>query len=246
MEIKYEQAPKTINRGISMIIYANPGAGKTTLATTLPADETLIITTEAGLGPLINKGHRLLDVIQVMHNNPLMSLEEIIAEIYRKIRTEKHAFKYIVIDNLSELENQLLQDYTRRRKKPSPEMKEWGDVAYRMKEWVTLFRDLEFQGVNVIFNAWETQIDMKTMTGETMTMSVPFVTKRTAVQICGLVDAVGHLAVYEKSGQRWLQFGPSNTYLTKCQFKGLGNEEADLMKVFSKINSYNYEEVQSA
>lgn len=241
MQITFEKAPDRIDRGISMIIYAMPGVGKTTLASTLPPEETLIITTEAGLGPLLGKGHVLLDVKQVQENNKDKTFEEVVAEIYRHLRTEKHPFKNVVIDNLSELENQLLQDYVRRRKKPSPELKEYGDVSYRIKEWVTLFRDLEYQGINVIFNAWETTLDIKSSNGEIVTMTVPFVSKKASIQICGLVDAVGHLEVYEKTGQRWVRFGPSTQFLTKTQFQGLGTgEEADLVSIIGKIRSYQY------
>ena len=241
MEIKFEKVPSSIDRGISIIIYGNPGSGKTTLASTLPPEETLIITTEAGLGPLLGKGHTLLDLKKVMENNQDKTLEEVVSEIYRMLRTEKHPFKNIVLDNLSELENQLLQDYTHRRKKPHPELKEWGDVSFRMKEWMTLFRDLEYQGLNVIFNAWETQLEIQNYGGEVRTMGVPFIAKRAAVQMCGLVDVVARMEVYEKTGARWLRIGPSNLYLTKTQFQGLAAaEEANLTTLISKIKGYQY------
>lgn len=238
MEITYQIAPKEINRGISIIIYGDPGRGKTTLATTLPPEETLFVITEAGLGPLIGKGHHYFDVLEAMKLNPLMPLEEIIQEFYKSLRTKHHPFKYIVVDNLTELENQLLQDYTKRRKKPFPEQKEWGDVAYRIKEWVTLFRDLQFQGITVIFNVWERQLEMKSVTGESINMSVPFVSGRNAAQICGIVDAVGHL--YTKGETRMVQFSQSPTHLTKCQFQGLAREEANLMTILNKIKEYSY------
>lgn len=235
------KAPNSINRGLSLIIYANPGVGKTTLASTLPPDETLIITTEAGIGPLMGKGHSLLDIKQTLENNQSKTVEEVLAEVYKYLRTEKHPFKYIVIDNLSELENLLLQDYTKRRKKNTPELKEWGDVSYRIKEWTVAFRDLEYQGINIIFNAWETQLDIQISNGETITKTVPMVAKRAAIQLCGLVDVVGHLEVFEKNGKRWIRLGPSNQYITKTQFPGLDivGEEADLMVVINKIKSYS-------
>ena len=197
------------------------------------------------MGPLIGKGFQYFDVLATMKNNPLMSLEEIIQEFYKSIRTNpKFPFKYIVIDNLTELENQLLSDYTRRRKKPFPEGKEYGDVAFKVHEWVTLFRDLQYQGITVIFNTWERQLELKSSTGESYTMAYPFLTGRNASQIPGLVDAVGHISVVQgHTGSRWLiQFGPDNMHLTKSQFRGLGKEEADLMTIINKINLFNYSE----
>ena len=45
--MKTEKAGSKINRGLAICIYADAGTGKTTLATTLPENETLFINTEA-------------------------------------------------------------------------------------------------------------------------------------------------------------------------------------------------------
>lgn len=239
MEFKYEIAPTSLDRGISILIYGNPGVGKTTLGCTLPKEETLFVVTEAGIGPLIGKGFQYFDVLAAMKNNPLVPLEEIIQEFYKSLRTNpKLPFKYIVIDNLTELENQLLGDYTKRRKKPFPEAKEYGDVAYRIHEWVTLFRDLQYQGITVVFNVWEKQYELKSQTGESYTMAYPYLSGRNAAQIPGIVDAVGHLEIITGGDgpQWWVQFGPDSMHLTKCQFPvGLGKEPADLMVILNKI-----------
>ena len=87
MNINYQTAPKEINRGISIMIYADPGTGNTTLGTTLPPEETVFVVTEAGMGPLLGKGFHYFDVLATMKLNPLMALEEIIQEFYKEIRT---------------------------------------------------------------------------------------------------------------------------------------------------------------
>lgn len=241
MEIVFDTSPTAINRGLSIMIYANPGIGKTTLGTTLPKEETLFVVTEAGMGPLIGKGFQYFDVLAAMKNNPQMPLEEIMAEFYKSIRTNpKFPFKYIVIDNLSELESQLLSDYTKRRKKPFPEAKEYGDVAYRIHEWVVLFRDLQYQGITVIFNVWEKQMEMKSLTGESFTMAYPYLSGRNAAAIPGIVDAVGHLET--KGEMRMVQFGQSSMCLTKCQFQGLSKEDPNLIVILNKIKEYSYAE----
>ena len=56
------KAGTAIDRGLSIIIYGIPGAGKTTMASTLPVDQTIIISTEAGLGPLLGTGHHYFDL----------------------------------------------------------------------------------------------------------------------------------------------------------------------------------------
>ena len=74
----------TIDRGVSIIIYADPGTGKTTLASTLPVGETIIINTEAGYGPLLGTG---LEVFNL--DLDLKKLER----FYQHLRVEKHPFR---------------------------------------------------------------------------------------------------------------------------------------------------------
>lgn len=237
-KLKLEKIPNAINRGIAFIIYGDPGTGKTTLATTLPPEETLIIGVEAGQGPLLGKGHSYFNVLNAMAANPL---EEVIAELYRYLRTQKHPFKYVVLDNLSELEQQLILSLTNRRKKETPEIREYGDSSFKMKQWVHNFRDLIYQGITVVFNAWEFPLEIKNIEGVILTKTFPLIGKKLAPQICGIVDAVGHLEVQEKSGRRWIRFGPSDQYLTKCQFAGLENgEPAEFMPIIEKLLKHHY------
>ena len=234
----FKTSPDTINRGIAFIIYSDPGVGKTTLSATLPAKETLIINSEAGLGPLLGTGHIVFNVLDAIQTKPL---EEVIDELYRYLRTQQHPFKYVVIDNLSELEQQLILHLTTKRKKETPEIREYGDSAFKMREWAHNFRDLIYNGITVVFNAWEFPLEIKNNDGVIITKTFPMIGKKIAPQICGIVDCVAHLEVHEKSGKRWLRLGPSDQYITKCQFKGLDNGEvADLPHVISKLLAHNY------
>jgi phage nucleotide-binding protein len=98
--VQFETVPDKINRGIALIIYADPGVGKTTLASTLPEGETLIINTEAGLGPLLGTKHIVFNLIAAVKN---YEIEQVVDDLYKYLRTQKHDFKYIVLDNMSEL-----------------------------------------------------------------------------------------------------------------------------------------------
>ncbi|NCU27226.1 hypothetical protein EOM86_10985 [Candidatus Nomurabacteria bacterium] len=54
-------------------------------------------------------------------------------------------------------------------------------------------------------------------------------------------EVLARLEVYEKTGQRWLRFGPSEQFITKCQFKGIDNgEPANLPAILEKVLSYEY------
>jgi len=238
MKDKFKETPDFINRGIAIIIYGDPGVGKTTLASTLPEGETLIINTEAGLGPLLGTKHLVFNLQSEIKN---YEIENTVDELYRYLRTQKHPFKYVVLDNVSELEQLLLLNLTKRRGKDTPEVREYGDVSFKMKEWVHLFRDLVFENITVLFNAWEFPLEIKNIDGAIVTKTVPMIGKKIALQVCGIVDVVGHLEVYEKTGKRWVRFGPSNQLITKSQFKGLENGEiADMPIILTKLYEYNY------
>lgn len=233
MELNFEEVPNKINRGISILIYADPGVGKTTLASTLPEKETLIINTEAGLGPLLGTKH----VVFNLHGDEVKQLND----LYKYLRTEKHPFKYVVLDNISELEQWVILAITQRRGKEFTEVKEYGDAAYKIREYIHLFRDLIYEGITVVFNAWEFPLEIRRTSGEVITKTFPKVAKRIAPELCGIVDVVGHLEVHEKSRKRWIRLGPSDQYITKCQFKGLSDgEPADLPSLLEKLYKYDY------
>ena len=225
----------SIDRGISMVVYADPGVGKTTLAGTLPPGETLIISTEAGIGPLLGTNHNVFD----LYGQNVEKLED----LYKYLRTGNHPFKYVVLDNISELEQRILSSLTQRRGKEFTEIKEYGDSAFKMREYLHLFRDLVYQNITVIFNAWEFLLDVKQDGGILITRTFPKLSRKLAPEVCGIVDVVGHLEVHEKSGKRWLRIGPSAQYITKTQFKGLDDGElADLPALLTKLYSYNYKQ----
>lgn len=231
-------APTKIERGIAIIIYADPGIGKTTLAGTLPEGETIIINTEAGIAPLMGTKHIIFNVGKACVGS---DVEKVMDEIYQQIRTKKLPVKNVVIDNVSELIDQLTIHYTNTHGKDFPELKERGDAAYKLLEWIHNWRDLVDMGINVVFNAWEFPYELQNTNGTVITKTAPMVGKSSCFRICGLVDVVGHLEVFEKTGKRWIRFGPSQQYLTKAQFQGLeAGEPPDLQLILKKLNDYDY------
>ena len=223
----------TIDRGISIIIYGDTGRGKTTLASTLPVGETLIINTEAGLGPLLGTGHAFLNL-----NIDFKQLER----VYQDLRCKDHGYKNVVIDNISEMQDWMLRILYEGRKKNFPDLKEHGDTATKMKEYITLFRDLTTErGMNVIFNAWEYPAEIERTEGGVVTRMYPKLYPKITIDICGKVDAVGHLEVDDKTKIRSIRFAGTSKIMAKCQFKGIKEvEEANLPNVIAKIKAFNY------
>jgi len=228
-----------VERGISMIVYGDPGTGKTTLATTLAEGKTLIINTEAGLGPLLGTKHIVFNLREAVLNG--VNIEKAMTELYKKIRTREFNVENVVIDNVSELIDQLKIHFTTIRGKEFPELREHGDAAYKMLSWIHEWRDLQELGINVIFNAWEFPYDIQKNDGITETKTAPMVGKASCFRICGLCDVVAHLEVHEKTGHRWLRIGPSRQYITKSQFQGLeAGEVPNLTTIINKIKEFDY------
>ena len=240
--------PSKISRGIAIVIFSNPGIGKTHLASTLPEGETLIVNTEAGIAPLLGSKHIVWHLQQVMANGK--NVEDAMTELYMSIRTKAPGYEFIknvVLDNVSELSDQLTTHYTKTRGKDFPEIKEHGDTAFKFREWMHDWRDLVELGINVVINAWEQDYDIAVADGLVQTRTCPKVGRANVPSVCGIVDVVGHLENHEKSGQRWIRIAPSKQYLTKCQFKGLEDDKgqvigqpADLPTLINKIKEYDY------
>jgi len=241
VDIKKQCKPigNNIGRGVSIIIYASPGIGKTTLAATLPVGETLIINTEAGIAPLLGTGHHVFNLQAAISNGS--DVEKTMVSLYKSIKTGEVKYKNIVLDNVSELCDQLTNHYTESRDKKFPDIKEHGDTAFKYRQWLHNWRDLVEMGINIVFNAWEQDYDIAVTDGLVRTRTCPKVGRSNVPSQCGLFDVVGHLETHEKSGERWIRLGPSNQFITKTQFKGLKNGEiADLPAILDKINQYDY------
>ena len=155
-------------RGISSILYGAPNAGKTYQLGYLPQQETLILDIDGGMVTLTGTD---LSVFKI--HEDLAQL----ANIYKYLRTEKHPFKYVAIDNWSELERFFLSSLARARNIEFYRQLEWGNCAQKEREYMRLFRDLTDLGINVIYIAWDMSIDqddgvricpmmMRTVTGE--------------------------------------------------------------------------------
>ena len=234
---EFKKASDTLTRGVAFIIYGDPGSGKTTMATTLPQEETLIISSEAGEGPLL--GTECV-VFQLSRDKRLSDLQG----LYKFLRTEEHPFKYVVLDNISEMESWMLHDVVTSRDKQVPNISEYKDSGYKMDEYLHLFRDLIYKGITVVFTAWEIPLEYKNSDGVIESKTFPKLAGKLARSVSGLVDVVGHLTVHEKSQKRWLKVAPTDQWIAKSQLKGIGDddgwEEADFGIIMKKLYAFNY------
>lgn len=217
-------------KGHSLIIYADSGKGKTTCLGTLPEKETLIIDIEGGLASI---QHKSIDFISIPEGKPGIQKFK---EIHEALITGKMNYKYVCLDSITELEKYLQFALLGIRGKEFLQLKEYGDSAQKMREYLRLYRDLTTVGINVIFTALEMPLEIQKNTDELITKLFPMMSKKLAPEICGYVDIVARLVVNSKTGERKLNLIGSDNQIGKTRLRHLDDlESADLSYLFKKI-----------
>ena len=195
------QTPAAISEHLKILVYADPGVGKTYFLGTADDDPrltpALLVDTEGGT--LTIRGKKNIDVVRVR------SYEDI-TKLIKHLRMPDHSkcshrqWKCIMIDSLTELQKQIMQEILRMEyvKKPSrdpdiPEMRDWGKNAERVRKVVRAFRDL--QGYHIIFTLLQREIKDEN-TG--ITVVKPGLPGQLADDIAGFIDVVGFLQIVRK------------------------------------------------
>lgn len=196
-------------KGVSMIIYGDAGVGKTHLIGTLPEGELLVIDVDGGLETFrgMNVNHDYKEV---------RSMGDIV-EMLDWLKTGQHKYKHIAIDNLSELEKTMTIALMDARGQQFIRLKEYGDTAQKMREYVRKYRDLTEQGVNVFFLAWEMPLEIESGEDGISTKAAPFLGKKFTLEASGLVDATGRLLISPKDGKRYLSFKGDSRFIAKTR-----------------------------
>lgn len=142
---------------LKLLIFADSGHGKTTLAGTLK--DTLVISAESGLQSISDKE---IDVIDITLNDkgeviPRPERDLRMLEVYNYLQTPEAIKKYknIFIDSLSEINDNLIEKYQALYPEQKDSFVMWNNVTKSMNALIRAFRDLPFY--NVIFTALEAQ-----------------------------------------------------------------------------------------
>ena len=194
--------PQTIGGQIKLLIYADPGVGKTFFLGTADGDPrltpALLVDTEGGTMTIRDK--KGIDVIRVRSYDDIVKLiQHLRMPDHSKCKHRK--WKAIFIDSLSELQKQIMAEIVKtayaqnpgRHDPDIPEMRDWGKNAERVRKVVRAFRDLE--GYHIIFTTLmkETKNDS---TGEVTIR--PGLPGQLAGDIPGFIDIVGFLQIVRK------------------------------------------------
>jgi hypothetical protein len=127
----------------SYAFYGRSGSGKTTLAASFPKPILFLDINDKGTDSIAD--------IKDVHVWEITKAEDI-EDVYYFLRTDKHEFRTIVFDTVTEWQRMVITDVT--SKKPGAPMsyKEWGLVSGEMNKWIVDFRNLP---LNVVFVAQE-------------------------------------------------------------------------------------------
>lgn len=146
---------ESLNR-INILVYGQPGIGKTSLARTIPeAERVCVLSAESGLlsiKDLVDSG-RLTGIIV----NSFKDFEEAYQQLAQNPEWQK-AYDWIFIDSLSEISSLCQEQAMAKHASVKDTWKMWGEYTDDMFRLVKGFRDL--RGYNVVFTALEaTEVD---------------------------------------------------------------------------------------
>jgi phage nucleotide-binding protein len=220
------QPPSEIVEWLNLLVYGDPGSGKTFLSGTSADDKAtspvLLLDVEGGVTTLRHR--KDVDVIRVRSNKD-------VEKAYNVLVTSVDGkgalyYKMVVIDSLSELATLDMGDimreaYARNPDKVDvdvPSQREWGKSREHMRKIVRAFRDLS---CHTLFTSHVyTQIEE----GQP-NKNLPAFSGKLRSEIPGFMDIVGYLYVKEEGNDliRKLQFAPTRRITAKDRTAALGD-----------------------
>jgi phage nucleotide-binding protein len=207
--------------GVKALVYGMAGAGKTSLARTLPTP--LILSAEAGLLSIADAD---LPFVEIDSAATLRQAYEWLAS-----GADEWAHRSIMLDSISEIAEVVLADEKSKTKDPR---KAYGEMQDQMATLIRLFRDLP--GRNVVFTA---KLDRSQDEGGRTLYAPSMPGSKTGQALPYFFDLVLALRVERDSDgkpYRVLQCQPDGIWSAKDRSGKLDAfESADLAGIFHKI-----------
>ena len=230
------QSPDAMLSFLNLLIYGDPGVGKTYLAGTAEDSEdtspVLFLDVEGGTTTL--RKRKSLDVV------PVRSIKQL-TEIHNDVYKDPNYYKTVVIDSLTELQALDMRDIMREliERRPDldpdvPSQREWGKSRERMRKIVRAFRDLP---CNTIMTALEaTDKD-----DNNVVTHYPSFPGKLKSEIPGFMDVVGYLyaTVEREETIRRIQFAKTRRIVAKDRTDALGDmiESPTIPTIWERISS---------
>ena len=209
------------NHHIFALVVGSSGSGKTTLASTLPADETLILSAESGL---LSIKKYSIDASEI---NSFKDL----GDAFKYITENKTKYKHIVIDSLTEIGEILFHELKPKYDK-SKTFGLYEDYSTRMIKFLKALRDL------TQYNIWILCLDKLTAKDFTEVVSLDLIQKSLSKKVPALFDEVFYLTSIEHEGENKRVLITDNTSIDFCKDRsGMLNkmELPNLGNIYNKI-----------
>lgn len=204
-------------KGRCLMIYGKAGRGKTTLLNTLKG-KILLINIDCGEQVLdANNPDNSFDICTLVSQklqNPVDSVRKLEQFIDWLMTQEELQWDYIVVDNISELEDIYADALRKKRNQVYSEDFLNIDVGVDILRILKKMRNLTYLGPDVLYLAWEKTVKITDSDGEVHSEKGPMLMGSSQLKIEGLVDFVMAMRVDNK-GERYLQLDADHKYSAK-------------------------------
>ena len=145
------QNTKTISQDkFNILVYGESGVGKTTLASTI-GEPTLIISAESGLLSIAGSEIDVIDISTDDDGNVIPKEKRIhrLGQAYNYLLTNecKNKYKWVFIDSLSEISQNLIEKLNSEYPDKSKSLVMYGENSKQLKSIIKMFRDLPYYNV---------------------------------------------------------------------------------------------------
>jgi phage nucleotide-binding protein len=212
---------------LKLMIYSDPGAGKTTLTGQIP--NNLIIDAEEGTQSILNHPELMAKGVARLPYKTFGGLELAVEEFHKGQDALKQ-FETISIDSLSNLHKRGLAEVVEREWKKAPTLKnryvaETEQHTENNEHIRRLVQSLCDLPLNLVLTAHSRTIEPKDQAARTF----PDFSEKLANTIAGMMDIVGYMffAQVEGKQRRVLRFHPSPTVMAKCRWKAFPENMVD-------------------
>ena len=221
---------------INMLVYGNPGAGKTVLSGSADAvpelRPTLILDVEGGTFSI---RERFPDV-EVVRVQTWPDMQRVYDALYKM----DHEYQTVVLDSLTEMQKfsmyRIMADVLKEHPDRDPEVpsiREWGKNIEQIRRLVRAFRDLP---MNTIFTALATT-DKDNKTGAVVTR--PSLSGKLAMEVGGFVDIMLYMNTKVVDGEliRLVQSVGTDSVIAKDRSDNLPSvvENPDMQILYDHI-----------